>query len=399
MLQKHFGAIIVAITETENTQSIWRNMAKSKETPPSKKTDAAKQSASQTEEASAAEQATETLAAAEQEFLDSIPDEQTRRDANDDVISEGAYFHLSQGLNYFKRSEIGPAETEFVKAIDLHPPLAPLYNVFGLLKIVRRALESLKQSVYQALTTDPQFMDEFVREGIDHLSNERYQDAENSFKQAISVNPRNTDARFRLGFTLVTQRKYKDAIAIFEELILLDPQNINAFFMLGMAYSELREFYPSIANLQHALRMQPAFVEARLTLADSYHHQGKYLIAMRELEALEEFIPDEDTTYLHRGMILLEMEQFEEAVPYFEKVIEVKPEVAEAYELLVGLHENQGNFQRALELAYQAQSLPNASPEIQMAVARLEDKLSKLANQFEEDDSPPSPFESQSEGE
>ena len=326
----------------------------------------------------------ETLTAAETAFLESIPDESLRRDANDDVISPDAYFHLSEGVQHFKRSDLGGAETEFIKAIDLHPPLAPLYNVFGLLKIARRALEALKQSVYQALTTDPQFMDEFVREGIEHLANERFTEAEASFNQAIAMNPNNTDARFRLGFTMVSQRKHQDAIAIFEDLILRDPQNINAFFMLGMAYSEIREYYPCISNLQHALRLQPAFVEARLTLADAYHHQGKYLISMRELAELESFIPDEDTTYLHRGMILLEMEQFEEAIPYFEKVIELKPEVTEAYELLVGLHENLGNFQRALELAYQAQQYPNPSPDILAAAGRIEQKLHKLEHQFDE---------------
>ncbi|MBF2053477.1 MAG: tetratricopeptide repeat protein [Candidatus Sericytochromatia bacterium] len=308
--------------------------------------------------------------------LSEIPDESIRRDRNNEVISEAAYQHLRAGTDYFKQQKLPQAESEIIKAIELHPALSPLYNVFGLLKIARRALSTLKQSVYNALTTDPEFMDEFVKQGIEYLAQERYPEAEEQFQKAIALNPGNTDALFRLGFTQVSQKKYREAIEIFEELILMDPQNINAFFMLGIAYSEVREYYPCISNLQHALRLQPAFVEARLTLADAYHHQGKYLISLRELEALEQFIPDEDTTYLHRGMILMEMEQYEEAVPYFEKVIELRPNVAEAYDLLVGLYENLGNFARGIELAQQSLQIQPNNPEMQAALQRLEARLS-----------------------
>lgn len=301
------------------------------------------------------------------------------RDAAGEPISPEAYGHLRQGLSLFKQQRIEDAEKEVVQAIDLHPPLAPLYNVFALLKIARRALDTLKQSVYQALTTSPEFMDEFVREGIQLLAQERFVEAEEQFKKAIALNPENTDAHFRLGFTYVSQKNYSRAIEVFEQLILMDPENINAFFMLGMAYSEMREYYPCISNLQYALRLEPAFVEARLTLADAYHNQGKYLISLRELEFLEDLIPQEDTTFLHRGMILLEMERYEEAVPYFEKVIALKPDVIEAYELLVGLYENLGNFERGALLARRALELQPENQDMQIALERLETKQTRIS--------------------
>ena len=300
-----------------------------------------------------------------------LPGDLARVDYNNELISPEAYQHLRNSVRLFKQEQLPQAETEMVKAIDLHPPLSPLYNVFGLLKIIRRAVNTLKQSVYSALTTDPEFMDEYVRSGIQLLADQRYAEAEEQFNRAIALNPDNRDARFRLGFTQISQRKYREAVDIFEALILLDPQNINAFFMLGMAYSELREYYPCISNLQHALRLQPAFVEARLTLADAYHHQGKYLISLQELDALQEFIPDEDTTYLHRGMLLMELGRFEEAIPHFEKVIELKPNVIEAYELLVGLYENMEQLDRGIELAQRALQTSPESADMQMALKRM----------------------------
>lgn len=303
-----------------------------------------------------------------------LPDQSILLDSQDRPISPEAYLHLREGVSHFKQQRLSEAEIEMVRAIDLHPPLSPLYNVFGILKIARRAINTLKQSVFNALTTDPSFMDEFVKTGIDLLANERYEEAEAQFKKAIALNPTNTDARFRLGFTQVTQRKYREAVDIFEELILLEPQNINAFFMLGLTYSELREYYPCISNLQHALRLQPAFVEARLTLADAYHHQGKYLISLQELDTLEAFIPDEDTTYLHRGMLLMELGSYDEAIPHFEKVIELKPNVLEAYELLVGLYENAGNLQRGIELAERALAIDPSSGGMHAALSRMKPK-------------------------
>lgn len=302
------------------------------------------------------------------------PEVPVYRDAEGEPISPEAYHHLRQGIALFKQQRLEEAENEVVQAIDLHPPLAPLYNVFALLKIARRALDTLKQSVYQALTTNPEFMDEFVREGIQLLAQGRFEEAEAQFKKAIALNPENTDAHFRLGFTYVSQKNYSRAIEVFEQLILMDPENINAFFMLGVAYSEVHEYYPCIANLQRALRLEPAFVEARLTLADAYHNQGKYLISLQELDFLEQLIPQEDTTFLHRGMILLELERYEEAIPYFEKVIALKPDVIEAYELLVGLYENLGNFERGAILARRALELQPENQDMQMALERLESK-------------------------
>lgn len=308
------------------------------------------------------------------------PDDSIRRDKNNDVISPDAYRHMRQSLRLFQEEKISEAENEMVRAIELHPPLSPLYNIFGLLKIARRAIGTLKQSVYNALTTDPQFMNEFVHEGIQHMEQGRFQEAAEQFQKAINLNPNNLDARFRLGFVLISQKKYAEAVEIFEGLIMADPQNINAFFMLGMAYSELRAYYPCISNLQHALRLAPGFVEARLTLADAYHNQGKYLISMRELNALESYIPDEDTTYLHRGMILMELERFDEAIPYFEKVIELKPNVIEAYELLVGLYSNAGNFEKGIPLAEKALIVDPENKDILMALHHMKEKQEHLEN-------------------
>ncbi|HEY9841536.1 MAG: tetratricopeptide repeat protein [Candidatus Sericytochromatia bacterium] len=307
-----------------------------------------------------------------------IPPDSLRVDAFDELISAEAYRHMKSGIRFFKQQRLSEAETELVKAIGLHPSLSPLYNIFGLLKIARRAIDTLKQSVYSALTTDPEFMDEFVKEGIKLLNEEKFEEAADQFRKAIALNFANSDARFRLGFTLVSQKKFREAVDVFEELILIDPQNINAFFMLGMAYSELREYYPCISNLQHALRLQPAFVEARLTLADAYHHQGKYLISLRELDALEQFIPEEDTTYLHRGMLLMELNRYEDAIPYFERVIALKPNVLEAYELLVGLYENLGHFERGIELAHQVLEKNPNSRDMLAALQRMETRLASL---------------------
>lgn len=304
-----------------------------------------------------------------------IPGDEVRKDKNNNEISPQAYFHMRNSVALFKEQKLDEAEEEMVKAIDIHPSLSPLYNVFGLLKIGRRAVNTLKQSVYMAMTTSSEYMDEFVKEGVELLAQEKFPEAEEKFKQAIALNPDNTDAHFRLGFTYISQKKYTDAIDAFEYLTQLDPHNVNAFFMLGLAYSEVREYYPCISNLQYALRIQPAFVEARLTLADAYHNQGKYLISMDELTRLEEYIPNEDTTYLHRGMILIELERFEEAIPYFEKVIELKPDVGEAYELLVGLYENFGNYERAMDLAKTALEINPQNPDMLAAVSRMEPKL------------------------
>ena len=94
-------------------------------------------------------------------------------------------------------------------------------------------------------------------------------------------------------------------------------------------------------------RIKPKVAGAKLTEYWDLHHgrnNEQWLVVSTIVE---------DTTYLHRGMLLMELERYEEAIPYFERVIEIKPEANEAHELLIGLYENLGRFERGIELTKQ----------------------------------------------
>ena len=119
---------------------------------------------------------------------------------DDEKLSPEAFEILQTGMQLFKEKRIDEAEQAVVQAIEIHPRLAPVYNVFALLKIAQRGMDALKESVYHAMTTNPEFMDDFIQEGIELQRQGDFDGAEERFKKAIALNPDNLEAYFKLGF-------------------------------------------------------------------------------------------------------------------------------------------------------------------------------------------------------
>jgi tetratricopeptide (TPR) repeat protein len=95
-----------------------------------------------------------------------------------------------------------------------------------------------------------------------------------------------------------------------------------------------------------------AAAEATRNVGEAYLSGGNLLAALRELKKAESLYPEDHITQYDIGLVYYYRERYDQAIPYFERAIQLKPDFAPAINGLGNAYSAQGNWDKAIE-AYQ----------------------------------------------
>jgi Tfp pilus assembly protein PilF len=95
-----------------------------------------------------------------------------------------------------------------------------------------------------------------------------------------------------------------------------------------------------------------AAAEATRNVGEAYLAGGNLMGALRELKKAEGLDPNDPITQYDIGLVYLYRERFDQAIPHFEKAIQLKPDFAPAINSLGNAYSAKGDWDRAIE-AYQ----------------------------------------------
>lgn len=133
---------------------------------------------------------------------------------------------------------------------------------------------------------------------------------------------------------------------------------------LGLVYVQLRDLEAAVKTLQRAVTLEPDSALARNQLGSAYLLQNRCDAAVFELEQAVTLAPNEAETNLNLGISLFDCENFEEARPYFEKVVALEPTAyAPAYTYLARIDLAANDFDGAVTQATKGALLPPANAE------------------------------------
>jgi tetratricopeptide (TPR) repeat protein len=123
------------------------------------------------------------------------------------------------------------------------------------------------------------------------------------------------DRQFAQAFSMralikLAMRDPRGAAEDAERAALLDPLDAAAYLTLGTAYNSLREFEKAELAQQRVLSLHPDAWQAQLEWAKSLCGQGRFVVALRELELLDKDFPD---VHLVRGNVLMRLGRRQEA--------------------------------------------------------------------------------------
>ena len=95
-----------------------------------------------------------------------------------------------------------------------------------------------------------------------------------------------------------------------------------------------------------------AKAEATRNVGEAYLAGGNLIAALRELKKAESFDPDDHITQYDIGLVYYYRERYDQAIPYFERAIQLRPDFAPAINSLGNAYSAKGNWDKAIE-AYQ----------------------------------------------
>lgn len=186
----------------------------------------------------------------------------------------------------------------------------------------------------------------------------------------ISIDPNASEAWFWRGFAYLVRRdSWFEVIRDNTEVIRRNPNDIDALNNRGMAYASIKEYTAALTDLNQALIIDPEFFDAFMTRGYVYSTLGKPWDAFADYSSALNINPQYATAYYNRGLICdylqlhkeavveyslagglskMELNQFIEAIAYFDKAIKWQPTSSPAYVFKGICYEKTGNSAQAL---------------------------------------------------
>lgn len=146
-----------------------------------------------------------------------------------------------------------------------------------------------------------------------HLNLNQYDEALAEFQRAAEADPKLPFVHFNLGFTYLKKHDYSQARDEFLKDAAVEPDLALNYDELGDVYWLMQEDQNAEKSYREALRRNARLVNSHLGLAKIYQRQGKYALALVEINAAEKIDSLRPDVHYLRGRVLLQMGRKEEA--------------------------------------------------------------------------------------
>ncbi len=244
------------------------------------------------------------------------------------TLAAEAFFSIGNSLLEGNREE--KAIYAYNQAIHLNPKYAHAYYNRGIAKGALGQHESEIADFDETLRLAPNFVKAYFLRGFTKVILNRYKSAVADFDASIQLNIDDSlmyIAYFLRGYSKYTLRFYEDTIADFNEGIQLKPDDAYAYFIRGRAKVALERYEAGITDFDESLQLNPEAAYVHFLRGSARIELGRYQSALTDCDEAIRRNPDLAEAYHTRG---------------------------EAYRLLGKTQEAKANFQKALELAEEA---------------------------------------------
>jgi tetratricopeptide (TPR) repeat protein len=159
----------------------------------------------------------------------------------------------------------------------------------------------------------------------------RLADAATVFGQLAAVQPADPRAKYALASVKVMAHRYQDAIEILEPLIsgsVLDPR---ALEIAASAYEGLGDTPRAVKTLRHAILLQPRDASLYVDFADLCFTHKSFQVGIDMIDAGLSQLPNAAPLYLARGVLHVQLGNFDRADSDFARAEFLDPKQAGAF--------------------------------------------------------------------
>jgi predicted O-linked N-acetylglucosamine transferase (SPINDLY family) len=200
-----------------------------------------------------------------------------------------------------------------------------------------------------AIALEPNEPLAYVTMGNIYQAQGQIQEAIRSYQQALAINPNLPQAHVNLGSMFYRQGQLESAINSYRQAVNLQPDLAAVHWNLAQVLKHLGQDGEAQISEQRALALNP-----QLGGADVLFNQGNQLALQGKVEEaialwqkVVELKPDFAEAYGQMGMVLRHQGKYKEAIPLLEKAIEIKPNLPLAHQHLCGIYRDSSNLAAA----------------------------------------------------
>jgi tetratricopeptide (TPR) repeat protein len=177
------------------------------------------------------------------------------------------------------------------------------------------------------------FGDEFdfaLRSGQIHVGTGNYRKAAEALRKALKIEPDNVEVLGRLASVLLKLKEVEQAKQLLEKAAARDPKNADIQYKLGIAMIEKGEYPAAIDHCNKALALDPGLFPARIILGHALQGSGRLEEALQRYKELVAEGVEDSGLYNHYGEALLKLKQYQEAIPQFQRALQIDPSNTQA---------------------------------------------------------------------
>ena len=237
------------------------------------------------------------------------------------------------------------------------PTPRPLLRLLGVLFVFLFALLPL------AAQKNKDFNDANVQLGFKTLQNNTNPNkALKHFKTALKKNPRNGYAHYFIGFIQLRNENPNSAVTSFELAFKYLPKNDKStraatLSILADTHLSLADTTTALTDLDAAILLKPEESNYLMQRANLYYETGNYDLSDDDYERMAQLDKDNFNPYMGLGRNAMAREDYDRAVTFFDRVVQLAPEFNYGYSYRAEAHLLRRDYPHAVEDCTSALSL------------------------------------------
>lgn len=174
-------------------------------------------------------------------------------------------------------------------------------------------------------------------EGVRLLKANKFSDAEKQFSMAIEIGMAKEGLKMSYiykGFSLNGQYKYQEAIKCFDKAIAIDPLDAASYTDRGLSYSYMKAYEQAIGDFLKVLTLDSAGKQAQAAyfyLGKIKFFQADFKESVKYFDSLLLLVSDDAEAYFIRGTAKSNMMDSKGAIADYDLAIKNNPGYMEAY--------------------------------------------------------------------
>jgi len=254
---------------------------------------------------------------------------------------------LNQAFNYHQKGNLREAEKIYREILQNKPDNDTVLYLLGTLASQSGQYETAINLLNKAIEINPAA--DYYKGLGDILYNiGKKQEASQFYRKTIELNPDDEETSFNLALLCQQLGNIDEAIRCFENVVRLNPKDVDAFNSLGaLFFNNKRDFVNAEKCFNRVVELKHGFVDGYFNLGLVYTALKQNDKAISSYNKVIKLNPKHTKAYFKKGLLF--GNDYDKTIECYTKLIEFEPQNADAYYNLANAYrsKDQGGLTRA----------------------------------------------------